>query len=178
MELHRVRFSKHPSNENHFFTKDAIKKKRFSFEHLVELARVRSKKCAPPTEINTFSQATHQGNPRWISIGSDFSNTPNGKRLLFEGIQNILQNALLLHVFLNLVRFSHSRSRGVQKMKKGIEFFERERRFLEKTLQTRAGRGGAHRIPRNAERIENGCRAVPTRFGCLGAAFTSHAGQR
>ena len=63
-------------------------------------------------------------------------------------------------------------------MKKGIEFSERERPFVEKTLQTRAGEGGPHRIPRNAERIESGCREVPGRFGWLGARFPSHAGQR
>ena len=63
-------------------------------------------------------------------------------------------------------------------MKKGIEFLEREARFLEKTIQTRAGRGVAHRISRNAERIENGCQQWLTRFGCLGARFPSHAGQR
>ena len=53
-------------------------------------------------------------------------------------------------------------------MEKGIEFSERERLFVEKTLQTRAAEGVTHRIPRNAERIENGCRQVPARFGCLG----------
>ena len=59
---------------------------------------------------------------------------------------------------LDFDHFSHSRSRGVQKMKKGIEFSERERHFVEKTLQTRAARGVAHRILENVERIENGCR--------------------
>ena len=63
-------------------------------------------------------------------------------------------------------------------MKKGIEFSERERLFVEKMLQTRAGWRVGHRIPRNAERIENGCRQPLTRFGCLGARFPSHAGQR
>ena len=62
-------------------------------------------------------------------------------------------------------------------MKKDIEFSERERLFVEKTFQTRAGLGGAHRISRNAERIENECWQVPTRFGCLGASFPSRAGQ-
>ena len=56
-------------------------------------------------------------------------------------------------------------------MKKGIEFLEREAFFSEKTLQTRAANGDTHRIPRNAERIEHGCRQVPGRFGCLGPRF-------
>ena len=56
-------------------------------------------------------------------------------------------------------------------MKKGIEFSERERHFVEKTLQTRTADGVAHRILENVERIENGCREWLTRFGCLGAAF-------
>ena len=43
---------------------------------------------------------------------------------------------------LDFDHFSHSRSRGVQKMKKGIEFSERERLFFEKTLQTRTAEGG------------------------------------
>ena len=34
-------------------------------------------------------------------------------------------------------------------MKKGIEFPERERLFVEKMLQTRAANGGAHRILEN-----------------------------
>ena len=62
-------------------------------------------------------------------------------------------------------------------MEKGIEFSERERLFVEKTLQIRAARGGPHRISRNAERIESGCREWPGRFGWLGARFPSHAGQ-
>ena len=145
---------------------------------MVEIARFRSKKCVPPREIDTFPQAKNKGNPRWKWIGSDFCNTPSGKRLFFEGLQNIVQNAILLHGFLKFVRFSHSRSRGVPKMKKGIEFFERERRFLEKTLQTRAAEGDAHRIPRNAERIENGCRQHPGRGRPHGPHFPSQAGQR
>ena len=69
-----------------------------------------------------------------------------------------LKYAFIIDTFrprLDFDHFSHSRSRGVQKMKKGIEFFERERRFLEKTLQTRAADGGLHRILESAERIEN-----------------------
>ena len=56
-----------------------------------------------------------------------------------------LKYAIIIDTFrprLDFDHFSHSRSRGVQKMKKGIEFSERERHFVEKTLQTRAGRGG------------------------------------
>ena len=72
-----------------------------------------------------------------------------------------LKYAIIIDTFrprLDFDHFSHSRSRGVQKMKKGIEFSERERHFVEKTLQTRAADGVAHRILENVERIENGCR--------------------
>ena len=52
-----------------------------------------------------------------------------------------LKYAIIINTFrprLDFDHFSHSRSRGVQKMKKGIEFPERERHFVEKTFQTRA----------------------------------------
>ena len=75
-------------------------------------------------------------------------------------------------------RFGHSRSRGVQKMKSYSVFLERETFFSEKMLQTRAGDGGAHRIPRNVERIENGCRQHPGRGRPHGPHFPSQAGQR
>ena len=43
---------------------------------------------------------------------------------------------------LDFDHFSHSRSRGVQKMKKGIEFSERERHFVEQNAPNPSGEGG------------------------------------
>ena len=57
-----------------------------------------------------------------------------------------------------LTRFPPSRSRGVSNFEKGIEFPEREADFPEKTTRAAAAYGVHHRMPKNAERIENGHR--------------------
>ena len=93
-----------------------------------------------------------------------------------EGLKYIL----IIDTFrprLDFDHFSHSRSRGVQKMKKSIDFSKRERHFVETTLQTRAARGGAHRILENVTFEGRGCRVAPARDEQFRAAFPRAPGQ-
>ena len=56
-----------------------------------------------------------------------------------------LKYAIIIDTFrprLDFDHFSRSRSRGVQKMKKGIEFSERERHFVEKNVSNPSRGGG------------------------------------